>query len=147
MLDSFLRLDNKVAIKNFFPEIYTDRIYETKENKKEISDSDYTKNGIYRFYGIFMETNQMVGYIKYHILFNSPTIEIDRIEVDSLYRGKEYGTVLIKQSLLDIITDFPFIESVNVCSTADAIAFYRKNDFMPYFGDNNLMKILRKNNN
>lgn len=36
-----------------------------------------------------METNQMIGYIKYHILFNSPTIEIDRIEVNSLYRGKE----------------------------------------------------------
>lgn len=43
--------------------------------------------------------------------------------------------MLMKQSLLDLITDFPFIESVNVCSTADAILLYRKNDFMPYFGD------------
>lgn len=145
MLESFFKLDNKVAIKNFVPEIYAGRIYETKENKREISDSDYTtRNGIYRFYGIFMETNQMVGYIKYHILFNSPTIEIDRIEVNSLYRGKEYGSMLMKQSLLDLVTDFSFIESVNVCSTAEAIPFYIKNDFIPYFGDNNLMKILRK---
>lgn len=147
MLESFFRLDDKVAIKNFVPEIYTDRIYETKENKKEISDSDYAKNGIYRFYGIFSETNQMVGYIKYHILFNSPTIEIDRIEIDPLYRGKGYGTALMNQSLLDLTTDFPFIGSINVCSTTNAIPFYRKNDFIPYFGDNNLMRILRKNDN
>lgn len=144
MLKSFLRLNNNVAIKNFVPEIYTDRMYETKENIQEISDSDSAKNGIYRFYGIFMETNQMVGYVKYHIFFDSPTIEIDRIEVDSLYQGRGYGTMLMKQSLLDLITDFPYIESVNVCSTASAIRFYRKNDFMPYFGDNNLMKIVRK---
>lgn len=144
MLESFLKLNNEVSVKNFIPEIYTDRIYETKENIKEISDSDSSKNGIYRFYGIFRAENQMVGYIKYHILFNSPTIEIDRIEVDSLYRSREYGTMLMKQSLLDLITDFPFIENVNVCSTTDAIPFYRKNNFTPYFGDNNLTKILQK---
>lgn len=145
MLENFQKLDNKVAMKNFVPEIYTNRIDDTKE----ISDSDYAKykNGIYRFYGIFTETNKMIGYIKYHILFNSPTIEIDRIEVDSLYQGKEYGTMLMKHSLLDLIADFPFIESVSVCSTTEAIPFYRKNDFMPYFGDNNLMKNLRKNHN
>lgn len=145
MLESFRQLDNKVATKNFVTEKYTNRIDDTKE----ISDSDYAKykNGIYRFYGIFTGTNKMIGYIKYHILFNSSTIEIDRIEVDSLYRGKEYGTMLMKHSLLDLIADFPFIESVSVCSTAEAIPFYRKNAFMAYFGDNNLMKNLRKNNN
>lgn len=145
MLESFQKLDNKVAIKNFVPKIYKDRIDDTKE----ISDSDNAKNknGFYRFYGIFIGTNQMIGYIKYHILFNSHTIEIDRIETDSLYRSKGYGTMLMKQSLIDLITDFPFIESVSVCSTTDAIPFYRKNDFMPYFGDNNLMKKLRKNHN
>ncbi len=86
----------------------------------------------------------MIGYIKYHILFDSPTFEIDRIEVEPFYRDKGYGTMLMKQSLFDLIADFPYLENVSVCSTTDAIPFYRKNDFMPYFGDNNLMKILQK---
>lgn len=101
MLESFLRLDNKAVIKNFVPKVYSDRIYKTEKNRKEVADSDSTKKGIYRFYGIFIGTNQMIGYVKYHILFDSPTIEIDRIEVDSLYRDKGYGTMLMGQSLCD----------------------------------------------
>lgn len=144
MLESFLRLDNKAVIKNFVPKVYSDRIYKTEKNRKEIADSDSTKTGIYRFYGIFMETNQMIGYVKYHILFDSPTIEIDRIEVDSLYRDKGYGTMLMRQSLCYLVNDFPHIKKVIVCSTASATPFYEKNQFVPYFGDNNLEKTLQK---
>lgn len=144
MLENFIYLDKKISLKNFVPEIYTDRIYKTKENMKEIADSDSIRKGVYRFYGIFTKTNQRIGYVKYHILFDSPTIEIDRIEVDPLYQNKGYGTVLLQQSLYDLITDFSQVKSIIVCSTSFGISFYEKNGFIPYFGDNNLMKILQK---
>lgn len=52
--------------------------------------------------------------------------------------------MLMGQSLIDLVTDFPHIESVTVCSSALAIPFYIKNDFTSYFGDNNLIKKLQK---
>jgi len=139
MSEYIINLDQKITMKTFIPEIYMDRIDRSGEPSKNIPDRDKNAKGVYRFYGICIDSNQ-IGYVKYHILSDSPTINIDRIEIDPAYQSKGYGSVLIKHSLIDLVADFPHIKSVIVCSSALAIPFYIKNDFRPYFGDNNLIK-------
>lgn len=70
--------------------------------QKKITDLDFTKKGIYRLYGIFVETNKKIGYMRHHVLLSSPIIEIDRKEVDSLYQDKGYGTMFMKHRLWNI---------------------------------------------
>lgn len=135
------KLDQRITMKTFIPEIYKDRIDKNSEQQKNIPDRDQNAKGVYRFYGICIDSSQ-IGYVKYHILSDSPTINIDRIEIDPSYQSKGYGSLLMKHSLIDLVTDFPHIRSVIVCSSALAIPFYVKNDFTPYFGDNNLIKTL-----
>lgn len=126
-----------VTIKPYIPELYHDQIGLT-ENLKDIDDS--INSGVYRFYGLFLEANQQVGYIKYHIPLESLTLEIERIKIDLNYRRKGYGTLLLRESIIDILKDYPKLKAINVCSTAEAIPFYQKNSFTPYFGENNLTR-------
>lgn len=127
--------NQEIIVKTFVPDIYMDRIDKNNKDSNNIPDSDSKATGIYRFYGIFVGSEQKIGYIKYHIKFNESEIKIDSIG---------YGTMLMKQSLFDLVNDFPYIESVSVCSSSFAIPFYIKNGFKPYFGDNNLIKTLIK---
>ena len=144
MSENHFEHDKEFIVKTFIPDIYMDSIDKGDKNPKDIPDSDSKITGVYRFYGIYVGFEHKVGYIKYHILFNSSTIEIDRIEVSNSYRDEGYGTMLMSQSLADLVNDFPHIESVSVCSTASAIRFYIKNDFKPFCGDNNLVRTLQK---
>lgn len=130
-------MNQNYNIEIYIPDIFKDR---NIKNNKDIPDS--FGNGFYRYYRIVFENSQKIGYIKYHVEFNNPTFEIDRLEIDFKFQNKSYGTKLLSESLKDLIKDFPYLEKVNVYSSPNAINFYKKNNFEPYLGDNNLTKSL-----
>lgn len=144
MSENIIEHSQEIIVKTFVPDTYIDRIDKNNEGSNNIFDLDSKPTGIYRFYGIFVDSKHKVGYIKYHILYDSSTIEIDWFKTDDSYQRAGYGTILLKQSLTDLVKDFPHIKEVIVCSTAYAIPFYIKNDFKPYLGDNNLIKTLER---
>lgn len=131
-------MENELIIATFIPKMYEDTI---DKSARDIPDT--INLGFYRFYGIYDSLGNQLGFIKYHIMSLSPEIEIDRIKIEETYREKGYGTFLLKESLTDLISDYPDKKNITVCSSPRAISFYIKNDFTPYFGDNNLKKELK----
>ena len=130
-------MNQNYNIEIFIPDIYKDR---NIKNNKDIPNS--FGNGFYRYYRIILENSQTIGHIKYHVEFNNPIFEIDRLEINFKFQNKRYGTVLLSETLKDLKKDFPYLEKVNVCSSPNAINFYKKNNFESYLGENNLTKSL-----
>ena len=128
--------DNQLLIQTYIPDLYNDR---KTEDGKNIFNS--FNDGIYRFYRIVL-SDLPIGYIKYSITLNNPLFTIDTIKIDCAFRNKKYGTLLLNESLKDVIKDFPYLEKVIVCSSPNAINFYHQNHFESYFGENNLIKNL-----
>ena len=102
------------------------------------------KTGFYRYYGIYVDGVQ-IGEALYTIEYGDSIFSLDRIEIDAKYREEGYGSLLLDYSITDLLRDFDYLERLNVCSLPLAIKFYINNGFVPYFGENNLMKILRNN--
>lgn len=129
---------NKVfSFISFIPNIYMDAIY--SGNKKNIFALHKI---IYRYYGI--ENNHtLIGFVHYSIPTDNIIVTLDNIEVFVPFRSKGLGTILLNQSLEDIVNDFPYLEKMNVCSlNEDTTRFYRNNGFEIYLGDNCLTKKL-----
>lgn len=131
-------MERKISVCNFIPEDLKDRMINSLDGK---SIPNMQKTGFYRYYGIYLDELQ-IGEALFTIEFNSATFSLDKIEIDSNYRDKGYGSILLSRSLQDLLEDIKYIERVNVCSLPGAISFYLKNGFKSYFGDNNLMKIV-----
>ena len=130
--------ENQLLIQVYIPDLYSDRRI---EDGKNIFNS--FNDGIYRFYRIVLAFKP-IGYIQYHITFDNPLFTVDKIEIDYAFRNKKYGTLLLNESLKDVMKDFPYLEKVNVCSSPNAINFYRQSQFESYLGENNLIRNLRK---
>lgn len=96
-------------------------------------------DGICRYYGIYVDDVQ-VGEALYSIVFNNKTFELDNIEIDSKYQENGYGSILLNESINDLLRDFPYLERVNVSSLPYVKKFYLSNGFKEYDGDN-LMKL------
>lgn len=132
-------MKKNVLIHSFIPEDLKDRMLGTID-EKNIPNMQQT--GFYRYYGIYVDGVQ-IGEALYTIEFNKAIFSLDKIEIDSKYRDCGYGSILLDESIQDLIRDIDYLQRVTVCSLPGAIKFYLNNDFEPYFGDNNLTKKVR----
>lgn len=97
---------------------------------------------IYLFYGLFLNNEEMIGFVRYEIVENLPIISLDRIEVDPNFQRMGYGKELLARSLEDLVNLFDYIRSVRVLSSSKAIDFYRHVGFIPYYENcGNLLKL------
>lgn len=137
-------INDQYYIKTYVPKIYIRDII--KEDGKETKNlAGQTKNEIYRFYGLFsIETDEMIGSIKYYVKYNDESFSIEALDIDKSCRRQKYGSILMNETLKDILSDFPHLKRITVCSLPWSIPFYEYNDFTVYLGDNCLEKILVK---
>lgn len=132
------KIDDNFYIENYVPKNYArDAIGECNANPCDIAG--YYKNEIYRFYGLFRaDSKEMIGSIKYSIQDDDTSFSIEALDIDINYRRKKYGSILLSETLKNVLKDFPHLKRVTVCSMPGAIPF------TPYFGDNNLERNLVK---
>lgn len=134
-----MRMEKKVLVCTFIPKDLEYRM-EGRTDSKNIPNMQ--KTGFFRYYGIYVDGKQ-IGEALYSIEFNNSIFSLDRIEIDSKYREEGYGTILLEESIQDLVNDIDYLQRVNVCSLPVAIKFYLNNGFEPYFGDNNLKRNVR----
>lgn len=103
---------------------------------------DMNKTGIYRSYGAFLNDGECAGFVTYHISFDDDTAILTWFDVISQFRNRGWGTELLKFSIEDIKRDFPRLRQIRVMSTPEAIPFYKRQEFVPFCGENNLKRSL-----
>lgn len=132
-------MEKNILVHSFIPEDLKDRMLGIVDEK---NIPNMQKTGFYRYYGIYLDGVQ-IGETLYTIEFGKAIFSLDKIEIDSKYRDCGYGSILLDESIRDLIGDIDYLQRVNVCSLPGAIKFYLNNGFEPYFGDNNLTKKVR----
>lgn len=128
-------------IKTYIPDLYEDKVDIKNGISTDIPNTN--GNGIIRFYGIFLANGSQIGHIKYKITFNDPLFVLHDLRIDTEYQRQKYGTILLNESLKDILKCFPYLKEVKVCSTWNALDFYEYNDFTSPYGDNNYVRSVR----
>jgi ribosomal protein S18 acetylase RimI-like enzyme len=88
---------------------------------------------IYCFYGLFLDNEKLIGFVKYEVVEDLPIISLDRIEIEPNFQRMGYGRELLARSLEDLVSLFAYIRSVRVLSSTKAIEFYKHNGFVPYY--------------
>ena len=137
-------INDDYYIETYVPENYARDVLDGG-SKNPCDLAGYCKNEIYRFYGLFKaDSKEMIGSIKYSVQDNNTSFSIESFDIDIKYRRKKYGSILLSETLKNILKDFPYLKRVTVCSMPGAISFYEKHHFTPYFGDNNLERNLVK---
>ena len=128
----------------YAPNLYHDKLQPSF--CKNIPSS--VKNILIRFYGV-KKGESLIGYVKYSLSITENLGIIDTIWIEPKLQRSGLGSLLLNVSLADIMQDFSCIETMQVCSTSDAIPFYTANEFYPFLGDNNLerKRIKRKMEN
>lgn len=137
-MKTLCKVNDNLVVASYVPDDYTDRM----GGRTDLNIPDSINIGVYRYYGLFIERDENVGFVYFHIPDNGEVMTIPKMEVDVDYRDKGFGSILLRVALEDVTLDFSHIKSVNVCSTIEAIPFYERNDFIPFFGDNNLVRML-----
>lgn len=117
----------------YVPTLYQDRLQ--PNFCKNIPSS--VKKILIRFYGV-KKRESLIGYVKYSFSIIENLGTIDTIWIEPKLQRNCLGSLLLNVSLADIMQDFSCIETMQVCSTSDAIPFYTANEFYPFLGDNNL---------
>lgn len=138
-MKTLCKINDNLLVASYVPDDYMDRM----EGRTDLNIPDSINLGVYRFYGLFNPDNEVVGFVYFHIPDEGAEATIPKMEVDADYRDKGFGSILLRIALEDVTQDFSHIKSVNVCSTIEAIPFYERNSFIPFFGDNNLVRMLR----
>lgn len=99
---------------------------------------------IYCFYGLFLNNDEMIGFVKYEVYEKVPIISLERIEINPLFRRMGYGRELLSKSLEDLVAIFDYICSVRVLSSSSAIEFYKYNGFVAHLeNDSSFAKLSR----
>ncbi len=134
-------MEKKIEVKCFIPDDcleYTDSNFKGKDILKK------AKDGIYRYYGIYVDDIQ-TGEALFSMLFDDEVFKLNSIEIERKYRDMGYGSILLERSIKDLIADYSYLNKVVLWSVPSAVYFYKKNGFECYIDDEHFIKVVRNN--